>query len=250
MYRIVNTGNIEFMRNAIANNEWFDCVFGDPPDNIDLGYDEFIDVMPEYEYANRCHQWLHLALNITNKVWWSFNSRHTPMMGAVVWDLIRQGGRDAEVFCQCNVQTFTFGNHQRRRPTDNHRPLWYITVGEPTFNEVKVPSWREQNGDKRAKAGGKMCGNVMDERSTVFDFPRVTGNSKQRRSYHPTQLQERLVERALLLSTNPGDHVLDIFGGTGTTLRVCKTLGRNCTHVELSKGYCEHVAAEHGIEVQ
>ena len=47
----------------------------------------------------------------------------------------------------------------------------------------------------------------------VFDFPRMTGNSKQLRPWHKTQLHEDLVERCILLSTQPGDHVVDPFGG-------------------------------------
>jgi len=62
--------------------------------------------------------------------------------------------------------------------------------------QIRVPSWRMLNGDKRAAPDGKVPGNV-------WDFPRVTGNSKQRRAFHPTQLNEGLVERAILLSGRP-----------------------------------------------
>ena len=46
-----------------------------------------------------------------------------------------------------------------------------------------------------------------------------------RHTWHPTQLNEGLVERCIKFTTPPGEPVLDPFGGTGTTLRVCKTLG-------------------------
>jgi len=88
---------------------------------------------------------------------------------------------------------------------------------------------------------------VTDQLSVgdVFDYPRVTGNSKQRRAWHPTQLNEGLVERCLNLTTVEGDYVLDPFGGTGTTLRVCKRIGRNCTLVEIDPAYCAKIAEEH-----
>jgi DNA modification methylase len=79
----------------------------------------------------------------------------------------------------------------------------------------------------------------------VWEFPRVTGNSKQRRPYHPTQLNEGLVERAIKLSTEEGDVVCDPFGGTGTTLRVCKRINRVCHLIELDTGYCDKIAEEH-----
>jgi len=81
--------------------------------------------------------------------------------------------------------------------------------------------------------------------SDVFRFSRVTGNSKQRRKFHPTQLHEGLVERCLKLTTPPGGSVLDPFGGTGTTLRVCRRLGFDCTLVEIDPFYCEKIREEH-----
>lgn len=51
------------------------------------------------------------------------------------------------------------------------------------------------------------------------------------------------------MSTLEGGTVLDPFGGTGTTLRVCKAIGRNCTLIELSRPYCEEIAKEHGLEI-
>ena len=84
-------------------------------------------------------------------------------------------------------------------------------------------------------------------RQSLTDFPRVTGNSKQRRLWHPTQLNEGLVERCIRLTTPPGAPVLDPFAGTGTTLRVCKRTGNPCTLIELDRGYCEKIAREHSM---
>lgn len=56
-------------------------------------------------------------------------------------------------------------------------------------------------------------------------------------------------QRALLLSTKEGDTVLAPFGGTGTTLRVCKQIGRPCTLIEISPFYCEKIAEEHFLEI-
>lgn len=80
----------------------------------------------------------------------------------------------------------------------------------------------------------------------MFDFPRVTGNSKQRHDWHPTQLHEDLVRRCLLLSTRPDDRVLDPFAGTGTALRVCREIGRPCTLIELDRTYCDLIAKDAG----
>jgi len=83
----------------------------------------------------------------------------------------------------------------------------------------------------------------------VLDFPRVTGNSKQRCDWHPTQLHEELVERCIKLSTTEGDRVLDPFGGTGTTMRVCKRLGLPCTLFEFDPTYCAKIAEANDLKV-
>jgi len=45
---------------------------------------------------------------------------------------------------------------------------------------------------------------------------------------HPTQKPVRLAERAIKKSTRPGDIVLDLFGGSGSTLIACEQMGRRC----------------------
>ena len=141
------------------------------------------------------------------------------------------------------VQTFTFGQHCHHDLGNNHRPLlrlrWFHAPLRP--DAIRVPSWRQENGDKRADPRGRVPGDV-------FDFTRVTGNSKQRRPWHPTQLNEGLVERCIKFTTPQGESVLDPFAGTGTTLRVCRPLGNPCTLIEIDKGYCAEIVKEHGMK--
>lgn len=207
-----------------------DICFCDPPDGINLKYSGFKDKIDNYREF--CSKFLEKALGAVKRgVWISFNSRN---MLDVALAVHASGG----TLTPC-TQVITFGN-QRTKPgllTNNFRPLWYISHGKPNFYEVREPSWRQLNGDKRADPRGKLV-------SDVFNFPRVTGNSKQRRTWHPTQLNEELVERCLRLTTQEGDKVLDIFGGTGTTGRVCSRIGRHCTLIEKSKEYCERMRDE------
>lgn len=83
--------------------------------------------------------------------------------------------------------------------------------------------------------------------SDVFNMPRVTGNSKQRRRWHPTQLNELLVERCIKLSCGTEDAVIDAFSGTGTVMRVCKKLGISCMSIEIDKNYCEKISEENSL---
>jgi DNA modification methylase len=56
---------------------------------------------------------------------------------------------------------------------------------------------------------------------------------------HPTQKPVELVERALINSSNPDDVVLDIFGGSGTTLIACEKLKRKCRMIEVDEKFCD-----------
>lgn len=56
---------------------------------------------------------------------------------------------------------------------------------------------------------------------------------------HPTMKPVKLVERAIKNSSNIGDTVLDLFGGSGTTLVCCEQLKRKARIVELEPSYCD-----------
>ena len=137
------------------------------------------------------------------------------------------------------MQVFTFGQHNPHDLGNNHRPLWRFARRDAKLypDQVRVRSWRQENGDKRANPRGRVPGDV-------FNFPRVTGNSRQRRRWHPTQLHEGLIERCILLSTQPGERVIDPFAGSGTTGRVCKRIGRDCSLIEIDPTYCEKLWEE------
>ena len=45
-----------------------------------------------------------------------------------------------------------------------------------------------------------------------------------------------------------GGTVLDPFGGTGTTLRVCKRINLPCTLIEVDRDYCQQIAKENDLQ--
>jgi DNA modification methylase len=51
----------------------------------------------------------------------------------------------------------------------------------------------------------------------------------------------RLIERALINSSKGGDYVLDLFGGSGSTLIACEKLGRRALLMELDPRYVDVV---------
>ncbi len=59
----------------------------------------------------------------------------------------------------------------------------------------------------------------------VFEIP-VLCNGMAERNEHPTQKPEELIRRMIAASSNPGDLVVDPFGGSGTTATIAEKLDR------------------------
>ena len=60
---------------------------------------------------------------------------------------------------------------------------------------------------------------------------------------HPTMKPVKLIARFILNSSQRGDTVADIFGGSGSTLIACEQLGRKCRMMELDPHYCDVIVA-------
>lgn len=223
---------------ALPQLDRFDCIFADPRDNIGLGYDGVNDSLPDSEYLALLKRWLHEFSWNSDIVWFSFNAKWMLDFGVIASEFI--SGWNGKWQWKPFVQTFTFGQNNKHDCGNGFRPLWRFKHKDaPLYPDaIKVESERQRMGDKRAAPGGRV---PLD----VWEFPRVVGNSKQRRRWHPTQLNEGLVERAILLSTKEGDRVCDPFAGTGTTLRVCRKLNRECTLIEVSESYHWHLRQEY-----
>ena len=216
------------MKNTLINldcMEWLpdmeeiDTLFADPPDNIGLGYQTYKDKLPDEQYVELLSTWLHLFVYKAKTVWFCLQRAAGRSRSARI--VSPESPRpDPWAGSQACVQTFTFGQHCHHDLGNNHRPLLRLRWSDAPLwpDAIRVPSWRQENGDKRADPRGRVPGDV-------FDFTRVVGNSKQRRTWHPTQLNEGLVERCLKMTTPAGGNVVDPFGGTGTTLSVCRQLG-------------------------
>ena len=56
---------------------------------------------------------------------------------------------------------------------------------------------------------------------------------------YPTQKPEALLERIIQASSNPGDLVLDPFGGSGSTMIAADRLGMSARLIELDPRYAD-----------
>lgn len=67
----------------------------------------------------------------------------------------------------------------------------------------------------------------------------ITEEKPKRNAEHPTMKPVPLIERFLLNSTKRGDTVMDLFGGSGSTLIACEKLGRLARLCELDEKFVD-----------
>ena len=75
----------------------------------------------------------------------------------------------------------------------------------------------------------------------VLEIPTLCNGSPEK-TPHPTQKPEELIRRLVLASSNPGDLVIDPFGGSGTTYAVCEQIGRRWLGCERDAEYCRMIS--------
>jgi DNA modification methylase len=85
---------------------------------------------------------------------------------------------------------------------------------------------------RRGRGGAGWYGD--DAQTTVFEVARPKASPD-----HPTCRPVALIASMLANSTRPGDPVLDLFAGSGSTLAACEDLGRVCYLMELDPRYCD-----------
>lgn len=84
------------------------------------------------------------------------------------------------------------------------------------------------------KEGSRICPLEDRKQSDVWDIPRPKKSEE-----HPTMKPVELVARAITNSSKKGDIVIDLFGGSGTTLIASEQTDRCCRMMELDPKYVD-----------
>lgn len=75
-------------------------------------------------------------------------------------------------------------------------------------------------------------------KTSVWDIPKP-----QRNDLHPTMKPIELISECLKDNSRKGDLVIDLFGGSGSTLIACEQLNRKCNMMEYTPNYCDVIIA-------
>lgn len=103
----------------------------------------------------------------------------------------------------------------------------------------KMSSYRQSDGTTR-KTRIKADKLIKAECNVwVYDVGYMKSSTDKSAFKHPATFPEQLAEDHILSWSNPGDIVLDPFGGSGTTAKMALLNGRNFIHIEISEEYNE-----------
>lgn len=84
------------------------------------------------------------------------------------------------------------------------------------------------------KDGSRICPLEDRKQSDVWDIPRPSKSD-----LHPTMKPIEMLERAIKNSSHQGNIILDLFGGSGTTLIAAEQSNRQCRMMELDPQYMD-----------
>jgi DNA modification methylase len=126
------------------------------------------------------------------------------------------------------------------KPGSRHR--WYGGRKLTTMIDLdqdRMPFKRRDDGKYEIRLGDTVF--VIDGTATIEELvPSVINEPKPKRNdVHPTMKPVALIERMLRNSARPGDIVLDLFGGSGSTLMAAERLGMCARLSELDPRYCD-----------
>ena len=81
--------------------------------------------------------------------------------------------------------------------------------------------------------------NTHDNQNNVWHFDRAGKDEREHTGGHATPKPIALCSRAIKSSSREEETILDVFGGSGSTLIACEQLNRKCYMVELDPHYCD-----------
>lgn len=227
---------------AALDDATIDTVFADPPFNLGKTYGngEVDDDLAEHEYLDWCYRWLRESVRVVK-----------PGGALFVYNLPRWAYRFAS-FLEDQGMTFrhwialtmkgTFPRGKKLYPA--HYALLYFTKGDPkTFNRVRlpVPKCRHCGGDVKDYGGHRKYLNPKGLNLTDFwEDTSPARHTKFKARAKVNELKPMISARCFEISTQPGELVLDPFGGGGSSYEAASDLHRFWLGTEITD--CDHIA--------
>lgn len=153
------------------------------------------------------------------------------------------------VFCSFQ-QTQTVIEYGKKHGFKKYYPLYFIKKTSPQVLKVnmKILGATEQAivlyRDKLPKFNNTNLEWNNGKKMVLNWFEWKRDNPKEYPKIHPTQKPVSNLKQLIEIFTDPGDVVIDPCAGSGTTLRACMELERNCYGFEISRDICKRAKEE------
>ncbi len=231
--------NIQAIKNLVGKGK-VSMIYCDPIYNIALDYNKGVgtkgkyggktkDKMSDDEYKVFLKSTMENALAVSRRDCHVFYWCDQRFIG-LIQEIYKELGLDSKRVCMW------IKNNQNVTPqvafNKAYEPCVYATRNNPYLSS-RITNLNEIL-NKETTTGNRLPEDIMD----LFDIwlvKRLPSAEYQ----HPTQKPPTLHEKALRRCTKPGDVVLDLFGGSGSTLIACEQMKRVCYMAEIDPVFCE-----------
>jgi len=217
----------------LVGNERIDMIYCDPPYNIQLNYNKGIGGKAEYggserdtrtdsEYREFLKKTIANTLSVTKQdahIFYYCDQRYIGMMQSLYEELEVKNER----VCMWikNGANLTPKNAFNK----SYEPCVYGTLGKPYLN-TNIKNLNEIL-NKEIGTGNRTADDILDLLD-IWLVKRLPGSEYE----HPTQKPITLHEKPLKRCSRPGQNILDLFGGSGSTLLACEQMKRRAFLVE------------------
>lgn len=208
------------------DSESVDLIIADPPYNVGKNYGNNTDNMSFDDYLDFSERWLsacHRVLKPGGTMYVFAGVKYISYVFQILEVELKMN------FINWISWHYTQGIGKTKGFSPRHDDiLMFSKSSKYKFNldAVRVPQkyYRKVNNMRGSNPGD------------VWEMSHIHYCQKNRQQ-HPTQKPEAVIERMVKASSDENDVVLDPFGGSGTTARVCQQLKRDCISIELNEQY-------------
>lgn len=224
----------------LVGKERVPMIYIDPPYNISLDYDKGLGSKKKYGGK-------------TNDA--KTDAEYRQFLDATISNALAIAAKDAHVFSWCDQKYVGMiqSVFENAGLTNRRTCLWIKNNHNPTpkvaFNKAYEPCVYATRGspylsdraknlneilNKEIGTGNRLTDDILDLLD-IWLVRRLPVSEYQ----HPTQKPPTLHEKALRRCTRAGDAVLDLFGGSGSTLIACEQMKRKCLLTEIEPVFCD-----------
>ena len=214
------------------------CIFADPPFNLNKKYNSYEDNLSETEYFQWTERWIAESFRVLSQDG-SFFLYNIPRQLVKTVPILQDYG-----YFRHWISWNSLGKPLGKSLIPSHYGILYYTKKKTgyKFYDVRAPHKQCRKCKEYLKDyGGKkhLRHSFGYTISDVWDDIHRVRHSNKRIVGHPCQLPPHLIERILLLSTDPDDTFVDLFAGGGSAGVAAMRLNRQYIGCDRDEQYVQ-----------